>query len=428
MTSCPLSWTTSKLLISSVSHLIFCLPNHLMTSALTAIDCEFTGLSADPSLDSDLFDSPDDRYKKLRQSARKLTICQFGVCTFTRSIGPTESTGNALTNRYEGKCFTFFLCPRSFSDKKSKKMMINTSSMEFLNDHSFNFEKWLKNGIPFMNQQEEEYLQDLLHNGDIVTEICNERDDRMDQMFSIIDQVKTFQGSSNGSSSSTSTSDNGGDVKDKDPMQILIPFTASVNQFRNFAMIKRLRQIFPSFWIRLLNGHLLVKRMPDEDQEEREARDLSYAEEEEQAVEYMRGFSRVIQSMVQGQKVIVGHNCFTDLVFMYQHLIADLPKKLNAFKRQLQSAFPMIYDTKHIVMNVKKTIPELKFLHGTGLSSLYDQLGIPEYAASFHYNPVIELMSDENAVGESDLSKIETTSHASLHSPCSTCVLQWRTR
>lgn len=284
-------------------------------------------------------------------------------------------------------------------------MMINMSSIEFLSDHGFNFEKWLKNGIPFMNQEDEEFLKEILDSGDIITEICNERDDRMDQLFNIMDQIKTFLTSGSGSSSDagsgTDSAAVGGDVKEsKDLMQILIPFKSSGNQFRNFAMVKRLRQMFPSCWIRLVNGHLLVKRVQEGDEDEKEARDLSYAEQEDQAVEYMRGFSRVIETMINSQKVIVGHNCLTDLLFMFQHLIADLPKKLSAFKSVIHSSFPMIYDTKHIINAVKKTIPELKFVRSTGLSALYEQLGIPEYAAAFLFSPVVELMSDENAVGE----------------------------
>lgn len=400
MTSCPSSWTTYGRLTSSVNDIMFQKCSHvyiafLFFRACTAIDCEFTGLSADPSLDPNLFDTPDERYKKLRQSANKLTICQFGICTFTRTAATADMVP-ALANRYEGKCFSFYLFPMSFSDKRSRKIMINTSSIEFLKDHSVHLEKWLMNGIPFMNRQEEEYLKQLMSSGDIIAEICNERDDRMDQMFSLIDQINTFQSNGNGNGSEA----NAGDAKERDAMQILIPFTASCNHFRNFAMIKRLRQIFPSFWIRLSNGHLLVKKIPSGDEEEREARDLAYAEEEDQAFEYMRGFSRVIQTMVDGQKVIVGHNCFTDLVFMYQHLIDELPKRLHVFKKQMQSLLPMIYDTKHIVMATKKAIPELNFIHTTGLIGLYEQLSVPEYTASFLYNPVIELMSDENAVGQ----------------------------
>lgn len=372
---------------------------NIRDSDFVAIDCEFTGLSADPSLDPNLFDTPDARYKKLRSSARKLTICQFGICTFTKTLtkDPVLRSEGKLQNRYEGKCFTFFLCPRSVSDARSKKMMLNSSSIEFLNDHHFNFDKWLRTGIPFMNKEEEEYLRLVMRDGDIVSEICDERDDRLDQMFSLIDQIKAF------ASGGATGKPDAGDSESKEPVtQILVPFVSSVNEFRNFAMVSRLRRIFPDFWIRLTNGHLLVKRLTDGDegQEEREARDLSYTEDEEQAVEYMRGFSRVIQVLIESQKVIVGHNSLTDLVFLYQQLIADLPPKLPAFKQAIKQSFPTIYDTKHMIMNMRKTVPELDFVRGTSLTELYEQLGVPEYVTSFTFNPVVELMSDENAVGE----------------------------
>lgn len=278
--------------------------------------------------------------------------------------------------------------------------------MEFLQDHGFEVSKWLRNGIPFMNRQETEYLKQVLNEGSVMTEICDDREDRMDHMFALIQQIRSFQ-SSNGETAASGDKD----TVSKDNMQLLLPFHSSINRFRNFAIIHRIRNIFPNFWIRLVNEHLLVKKISGDD--EAEARDLCYSEEQEQAFEYMRGFSRVIQSIVDSRKVIVGHNSFVDLLFMYQSLIEELPKKLSLFKSQLSESFPMIYDTKHMSLNMKKTIPELEpIIKSTGLTDLYECLNVAEYAANFMHNPIIELMSDENAVVAHTLKKHDAGSDA----------------
>ena len=411
----------------------------IQSADFLAFDCEFTGLSADPTLEASLFDTPDQRFKKLRLSAQQLVICQFGLCAFKREPVPLidfqdddamskRPIGKTATaNRFESRCFTFFLCPRSVSDARSKKLLLNTSSLEFLADHGFHFDKWLRSGVPFMNQEEEEQLKSVLHSSDLVAEICNERDDRMDQVFELISQIDAFLSNSAATATATaasSSTDQGqgkekaAEKSDQDPQpqppqqqqqqqsqsdsaQILLPFDASINQFRNYAVLCNLRRVFPGSWIRLLNGHLLVKRLTPGDEEQLEARDLAYAEEEEQAIEYMRGFSRVLRTIAQYKKTLVGHNCLTDLIFLYQQMIADLPKHLSSFKRDLAQLFPKIYDTKHMILNMKKMVPELSFIRGSGLKELYDQLSLPDQATAFLYSPVIELMSDENAVGTS---------------------------
>jgi poly(A)-specific ribonuclease len=48
------------------------------------------------------------------------------------------------------------------------------------------------------------------------------------------------------------------------------------------------------------------------------------------------------------RKIIVGHNCFTDLVNLYKCFIGTLPEKLEDFQENVHGLFPAIIDTKHI--------------------------------------------------------------------------------
>ena len=47
-------------------------------------------------------------------------------------------------------------------------------------------------------------------------------------------------------------------------------------------------------------------------------------------------------------KILAGHNCFTDLVYLYKCFIGDLPEKLEDFQANVHALFPAIVDTKHV--------------------------------------------------------------------------------
>jgi len=47
---------------------------------------------------------------------------------------------------------------------------------------------------------------------------------------------------------------------------------------------------------------------------------------------------------------MVGHNCFCDLLFLFQHFDGPLPSQLLEFKKNYNKTFVNIYDTK-LIMN-----------------------------------------------------------------------------
>lgn len=67
--------------------------------------------------------------------------------------------------------------------------------------------------------------------------------------------------------------------------------------------------------------------------------------------QYELGFSRVIELMIKSKKPLVGHNMFLDVMFLYDHFIADLPPTLKQFIHNFQWYFPVIYDTKAMAEN-----------------------------------------------------------------------------
>ncbi|KAI2577256.1 poly(A)-specific ribonuclease [Homo sapiens] len=102
-----------------------------------AIDGEFSGISDGPSVSAltNGFDTPEERYQKLKKHSMDFLLFQFGLCTF----------------KYD------------YTDSKSSpdvKFVCQSSSIDFLASQGFDFNKVFRNGIPYLNQEEERQLRE----------------------------------------------------------------------------------------------------------------------------------------------------------------------------------------------------------------------------------------------------------------------------
>ncbi|KAI9641526.1 hypothetical protein NHQ30_010338 [Ciborinia camelliae] len=73
----------------------------------------------------------------------------------------------------------------------------------------------------------------------------------------------------------------------------------------------------------------------------------------------------VTKKLKEKQHVIVGHNLFTDLCFLYKTFIGNLPAGVGDFQSQIHSLFPFVIDTKYLAthnsdaMNPRVNLREL---------------------------------------------------------------------
>ena len=130
--------------------------NALQKSAFVAIDAEFTGLSANESQRPSLFDTPCERYLKLKRMVSQFLVCQFGISAFVES--------QKYPNTFEAHTFNFHLFPSSFG-QMDVRFTCQASSLEFLCNHNFDFSKFVYEGVPYLNKcQRNELLELCLKN------------------------------------------------------------------------------------------------------------------------------------------------------------------------------------------------------------------------------------------------------------------------
>lgn len=81
--------------------------------------------------DHSLFDTPAERYEKLRVAIEPLIAIQFGITTFQKVKNKNE---------YEAKAYTFYLLPKSIPGK-NRCFMWQVLAIEFLSSYDFDFNK-----------------------------------------------------------------------------------------------------------------------------------------------------------------------------------------------------------------------------------------------------------------------------------------------
>ncbi|XP_055392108.1 poly(A)-specific ribonuclease PNLDC1 isoform X3 [Bubalus kerabau] len=142
------------------------------------LDIEFTGLRSNLSgpQQISLFDLPSEWYLKTRQSVQQFTICQIGLSVFSSIEGES--------NKYVAHSCNFFLFPTTFGVLDSE-FSFQASSVQFLNQYGFDYNKFLKNGIPYMNEEQEKKIKHNILTGNWKVRSSLDKD----QIKVVIDEV-----------------------------------------------------------------------------------------------------------------------------------------------------------------------------------------------------------------------------------------------
>lgn len=105
-------------------------------SDFLSIDGEFTGLLAGNAINS--FDTPSECYTKYRNGSKDFLLIQFGLSAFR---------WDDKSKSYKHRDYTFYLFPRQEIKSASEKFFLcQSSSLEFLAKHKFDFNKLFYEG------------------------------------------------------------------------------------------------------------------------------------------------------------------------------------------------------------------------------------------------------------------------------------------
>ncbi|KAH3884679.1 poly(A)-specific ribonuclease PNLDC1-like [Dreissena polymorpha] len=314
-----------------------------------ALDTEFTGLKIDDDANKpSLFDGGAERYAKLRETISKITICQLGISVFRRD--------QKQTSVYVAKTYNIPLFPRSFGPV-DERFVCQASSLQFLCRYKFDFNKFIYEGLSFLNEDQERQVREHIASKAMFTGL--ERDLDEEALQRICSRVAEW-------------------LVSKDNVPVFTLQKSDMESFPLYVLSTELRGRFPTIWTTVDSNlkTIEVQRIDQGEREKRESEELTnQKQQEEQLVQRMLGFTRVFRVMKQCKKPLIGHNNLMDLMLVYDKFHLPLPASYTEFKSQLHAIFPWIYDTKHVIFRMRGAITEdTGLLQKTSLSEIYKEL------------------------------------------------------
>ncbi|XP_012306686.2 poly(A)-specific ribonuclease PNLDC1 isoform X4 [Aotus nancymaae] len=309
-------------------------------SDFVGLDIEFTGLRSNLSgpQQISLFDLPSEWYLKTRQSVQQFTICQIGLSMFSAIEGEA--------NKYVAHSCNFFLFPTTFGILDSE-FSFQASSVQFLNRYGFDYNKFLKNGIPYMNEEQEKKIRHDILSGNWRVRSSLDKD----QIKVVIDEVTRWL-----------------DLAEEGDWMTL----PGIAGFQAFEVQLVLRQALHNIWTVLKDDGVVVKKVSK--QHRWYLQSTSCDREscwKENIILSAKGFSVFFHMLVKAQKPLVGHNMMMDLLYLHEKFFRPLPESYDQFKQNIHSLFPVLIDTKNVTKDIWK---EMNFPRVSSLSEVYEVL------------------------------------------------------
>ncbi|NXF18956.1 PNDC1 ribonuclease, partial [Rhodinocichla rosea] len=262
-----------------------------------------------------LFDSPAERYVKARQSVQRFTLVQLGKCF-------------SFHFRYVVHSYNFFLFPSTLGIK-DVEFTLSASSIQFLSHYGFDYNKFLKDGIPYMNEVQEKILSQHLLAG--TWKVCSNAD--RDVLKKAIDEVTTWIAA----------------AKEEDTMIL-----QDLSGYHMIDVQLVLRQALENVWTEPLGDKkVMVKKVSPERRQLLENSSYDHCQKKLILLS-ARGFTNLFRILVKVKKPLVGHNMLMDLMHLHDKFYRPLPESYEEFKRNIHNLFPVIIDTKTVTKSMQK--------------------------------------------------------------------------
>ncbi|XP_077222983.1 polynucleotidyl transferase, ribonuclease H-like superfamily protein isoform X2 [Tasmannia lanceolata] len=411
------SISVNKVTISNFESALEDLRLHVRDADFVSVDLEMTGVTSAPWRESFEFDRFDVRYLKVKDSAEKFAVVQFGVCPF-RWDGLKES--------FVAHPHNFYIFPRKELpvDGSSYEFLCQTTSIDFLAKHQFDFNAWIHEGISYLSRaQEAEALRSvgLAYEDEFVNSQCDSKDVREVPLVSTADILfsermknrfrewrdQLLQGATEGCQFER-TSD-----ESKQQLQTIFFKMRPALMLNNFTshQLTLIRQVLGKHfedlsYVRVNGEHSseqkLVVYADTEDDKALLMKEVKedVRKETEVKIKTAVGFRHVIELLASEQKLIVGHNCFLDLAHIYSKFFGPLPSSVAEFASSVHKLFPCIIDTKHL-LKADSLLQHLMKRNSTSLSSAFallcPQIVCPSNNYSLASRPCVkvEVQADE---------------------------------
>ncbi|CAF0944934.1 unnamed protein product [Adineta ricciae] len=361
---------------ANFSHLFPLILQQIDKSCFLSLDTEFSAIDSNSSRRN-----LQQFYKQSSNFIQQITVFQFGLAVFSK-------TSNQ--HRYHVDIYNFYLKPTSVNPI-DVQFIIQSSSIKFLSEYKFDFNKCFYSGISFLNKAQEKRL--YATNEQMTSLSVNERR-CLNTLFEQINQWLI-----------------NADLGDR------IEYNLSKNYqdvLNDYLIQREIRRCFKTIWAKIQltdSNKILVIEHVTRDVYEQRLKDnhddvLSF-------IQSLTGFTKLIRYIQDNyRKPIIGHNCFLDWLIIYDKFIDTLPPKFEDFQMLINKNFNCsIFDTKYLALQMRDYLFTRRhrqnnsnyvenFTTSTSLESLYELLTSKYYENLIFLKPIIEMNADDRYQNE----------------------------
>ena len=328
----------------------------IKTCDYISFDLEMTGIENDEN--NILFDTPENRYIKYKKTSEKYSIIQLGLTIFNREKNVQNNISQIIYNCYP---YNLYLFPNA-NDLKTlsqDSMNLEIKSMLFNRKGKLDFNKWINEGIYYLNQKQYRNLyknitQNNINNDDfyIDTSFLSKKPSDLEQAENTIKEIR----------------ENFVDVK-------IVANSYIIDYMPKFLLYYIKKKLPNNLYFKencriFRNWCTLITRFKN--QEEKDELYKNDVLSQLRELEHKKGVKKITDAIFNkfscgnvdvdknfieqkfSKNKLIGHNMSLDLMFIISNLGESLPDKYTDFKKMIKNSFDTIYDTKLLFEEFKK--------------------------------------------------------------------------
>lgn len=304
-----------------------------------SFDGEFTGLSSEQNILP--FDSSKEYYEKQLATSNGFILVQLGLTIFKKDVeNPEEPVKLKSYNIY------------TFPQSKLATFSCQGQSLSFLAENGFDFNKLFTNAISYSNSMEEDKLR---------TDMNIRQEYRKEQL-----KIRTSseeQDISNRNFLPVPENEMSMIENARDKIQKVLNnelFEVSfekVTAYQRKLIYELIEQEFNKKVSTITkngenNRKILVVQPKRSFEDELKLENDRMRDDEAQIIDKV-GLRHILKAISSSKKLIVGHNCLLDIMYLINQCFEDLPQNYDDFKKLVHEIFPLIIDTKFIANSDK---------------------------------------------------------------------------
>ncbi|KAL4096600.1 hypothetical protein QTP88_021521 [Uroleucon formosanum] len=313
-----------------------------------SLDMEFSKLYDSVSKPFSLFDTNEERYNKLHQIVSDITCIQLGIAIYVY---------DDKIKKFKTSTYSVYTYPQTFY-KSDSVVNFQTSCVEFLCKHNFDFNKLFHNRVPYLTDKEElkiksEMLDELFFDKYFETNIKFRSIEK--ELIKVLKIVSEWYDTAN--------------YGEQTFLEINGCNEPAYTILMQYYLLKKLKYILIDESQSGLNITKIEANTNSEILNKKIYENLKLS-----LLNKMMGIKYLMKLISKLKKPIIGHNCALDILILSNQFFTPLPENFKDFQKFVSKNFGPIYDTKLLCKEVKRIVPKNDKWIGSSLPEIYSYL------------------------------------------------------